>query len=357
MALKDTQKKSTAPIGILLTNTGTPKAPTPKAVRRFLAEFLADRRIVRLPRWFWLPILHLIILNTRPRRSAQLYQRIWNEHGSPLLHISQSQASGLRQALAKRFNFPIQIQVGMRYGAPSLASALDALRSAGVERLVVLPLFPQYSQTTSASAIDAVQITLSNLDWSPELRLIESYFDHPAYISALVKSIERYWQKHGKPERLLFSYHGIPQGYSLDGDPYSSQCQASSSLVAEALGLEKVVWQLSFQSRFGPGEWLQPYTLNTLQGWGASGINNVQIIAPGFASDCLETLSELAIEAKESFISAGGKKFGYIPALNTQPEHINALVEIIQAELQDWDQETPAIFDHKYQEEKVYAPA
>jgi ferrochelatase len=329
-----------APFGILLANTGTPDAPTPAAVRRFLAEFLADRRIVRLPRWLWLPILHLIILNTRPRRSAKLYQQIWKEQGSPLLLTSQNQANGLRQELAHRTNLNLQISVGMRYGAPSIQFGLEALRRAKVNRLLVLPLFPQYSQTTTASMEDAVQAALKKMNWSPELRMIVSYHNHPAYIQALVENIEGYWQKHGKPQCILFSYHGIPQSYARSGDPYPDQCRESTYLVAETMGLEKEMWQLSFQSRFGPGVWLQPYTEKTLRQWGEAGINNVQIIAPGFSSDCLETLSELAIEAKELFLSAGGKKLDYIPALNDQPSHIKALADIITGHLDKWIEDT-----------------
>ena len=340
MVSTNLQTSSSPPTGILLANTGTPEAPTPEAVRKYLAEFLVDPRIVKLPRLLWLPILHLIILNTRPTRSAKLYQAIWSKQGSPLLHFSLAQAGALRRDLAGRLSPDIQLQVGMRYGKPSIHSALSALHTANVQRLVVFPLFPQYSNTTTGSIQDAVNLALKRLDWFPELRIIKSYFDHPAYINAQANRIKDYWREHGKPQRLLFSFHGIPKSYVRAGDPYPEQCKTSTSLLAGALGLKDDEWQLSFQSRFGPGAWLQPYTYKTLQDWAQNGIRNVQISAPGFSADCLETLSELAIEAKETFQQAGGGNLSYIPALNDREDHIRALVDILAFNMERWQFKT-----------------
>ncbi|MBI3241135.1 MAG: ferrochelatase [Chloroflexi bacterium] len=322
--------------GILLTNIGSPDAPTAKALRPYLAEFLGDPRIIELPRWLWLPILHSVILTTRPRRSALLYQNIWTDSGSPLLAIAQQQAAGLRERLAARTGSSIQVAIGMRYGNPSIASSLRQLRDSGVKRILVFPLFPQYSAATTASTFDAVFAELKTWRWMPELRTVNHYHDHPRYIAALANSIREYWQAHGKAERLLLSFHGIPKSYSLAGDPYAGECEMTARLVAAQLGLKEGEWQMSFQSRFGPVEWLQPYTDKLLEEWGKRGVRSVDALCPGFATDCLETIDEIGREARETFAKAGGGRLSYIPALNARPDHLDALAEVAMRQLEGW---------------------
>lgn len=330
--------KHTAPgsIGVLLTNTGTPDAPTPRALRRFLAQFLSDRRVIETPRWLWLPILHGIILNTRPRRSARLYQRIWTPQGSPLLLTIRNLAEGIYQSLLSLNNLPIKVAAGMRYGSPSITDGLQSLREQGAERILVFPLFPQYSAVTTASAFDAVFNELKTWRALPELRTCAGYHDHPAYIRALAQSIQENWEKFGKPDRLLFSFHGIPESFAQRGDPYPQQCHTTARLVAEQLDLEEGSWQVAFQSRFGPQTWLGPNTDKTLEDWGHAGVRSVSVICPGFSADCLETLHEIDIEACRIFLKSGGERFTYIPALNDQPAHIQALADIILPNLAGW---------------------
>ncbi len=322
--------------GILLTNLGTPDAPTAAAVRRYLAEFLSDPRVIELARPLWWLILHGFILRLRPRRSAEAYSKIWTDEGSPLLNIAKKQCALVAQSMQESTDGPLQVELAMRYGNPSLASALDKLRQANAQRLLVLPLYPQYSATTTASTFDAIADVLKTWRWLPELRMINHYHDHPAYISALVESIRDHWAEYGKPDKLLFSFHGLPKHYFLAGDPYYCECQKTARLVAEQLGLEQDLWSVSFQSRLGLQEWLKPYTDIQLKEWGKSAIKSVQIICPGFSADCLETLEEIKMQNKEFFIKAGGREFSYIPALNDQAMHINALVEIISQHCQGW---------------------
>jgi ferrochelatase len=322
--------------GILLTNIGSPDAPTAKALRPYLAEFLGDPRIVELPRWLWLPILHGFILATRPRRSARLYQNIWTDSGSPLLAIAKQQAAGLRERLEARTGLPIQVAVGMRYGNPSIASGLRQLWDAGARRILVFPLFPQYSATTTAATFDAVFDALKKWRWMPELRTVSHYCDHPGYVAALANSVREHWGAHGKAERLLLSFHGIPKRYSLAGDPYAGECETTARLVAAQLGLKDGEWQHSFQSRFGPVEWLRPYTDELLAEWGKAGLRSVDAICPGFAADCLETIDEIGREARETFEEAGGGRLSYIPALNARPDHLDALAEVALRQLQGW---------------------
>ncbi len=325
-----------AEIGILLTNLGTPAAPTTSAVRRYLAEFLADPRVVEQPRWRWLPILHGIILRTRPPRVARAYREIWSEEGAPLLVTSQQQRELLQTALTPLIPTRLHISLGMRYGEPSIASGLQQLRQAGTKRILVLPLYPQYSATTTASTFDAVSKELQQWRWVPELRFINHYHDHPSYIRALAKSIENAWQTHGRPEKLLFSFHGLPQRYADAGDPYPEACRQTAMRVAAHLQLEQSQWQLTFQSRFGPEPWLQPYTDHTLTQLGKQGIRHVQLICPGFAADCLETLEEIDQQNRRIFLQAGGERFYYIPALNTEPLHIQLLSELVTGAIGDW---------------------
>ncbi len=325
--------RSTALTGVILTNTGTPAAPHARAVRPYLAEFLADPRVIEYPRWLWLPLLHGVILNVRPRRSARLYQKVWTDKGSPLLHITRQQAAGVEKALAQRTTAPMRVVFGMRYGQPSIAAGLRDLRAAGARRIIVLPLFPHYSGATVGSMFDAVFDELKTWRWVPELRTINHYHDHPAYIAALADSIREHWAAHGNPDRLLFSFHGIPQSYVQDGDPYDEQCRATARLVAGALGLGADDWQASFQSRFGPDEWLQPYTDELVAEWARAGVGRVDALCPGFSADCLETADEIGREARDEFVEAGGREFYYIPALNDRPAHLAALADIIFANL------------------------
>ena len=322
--------------GILLTNTGTPDAPTPRAVRRYLAQFLGDRRIIELPRWMWLPVLHGIILNTRPRRSAHAYQSIWTGEGSPLLTISQQQAAAITEAITPHFEGPLRVVLGMAYGNPSIEAALDDLRRADVRRLLVLPLYPQYSATTTAATFDAVGQTLTRWRWIPELRMVSHYYQHPAYIAALAGRVRAHWDAHGRADRLLLSFHGIPKSYFLNGDPYYCQCQNTARLLADVLGLQIDEFLVTFQSRFGPIEWTTPYLDKTLAALPGAGVKSVQVFAPSFSADCLETLEEIAIAGRETFVEAGGERFEYIPALNADPAHITALVEVALAHTQGW---------------------
>lgn len=321
--------------GILITNLGTPDAPTPAAVRRYLAEFLSDPRVVELPAPLWKLVLHGLILRIRPAKAAKSYQSVWHERGSPLLYISQDLANSLQQA-SENFPGTVKIELAMRYGHPSIESGLQALQQAGARRVLLLPLYPQYSATTTATTFDAVSKILQKWRWIPELRMLNHYHDHPAYIQAVADSIRRYWQDHEQPDKLLFSFHGLPYKYLIKGDPYFCECQKTARLVAENLRLKTGQWFVSFQSRFGREEWLQPYTDHTLKQWGEQGVEHVQVICPGFSVDCLETLEEIAMENRDVFLEAGGKEYTYIPALNAQQSHIDMLMELISQHTAGW---------------------
>jgi len=336
--LSQDTSETTAPIGILVTNTGTPEAPTAKALRPYLAQFLSDRRVIDYPRWLWLPILHGIILNIRPRRSARLYQNIWTPEGSPLLVTIRKQAKEIETRLVKHFTNQVKVAVGLCYGRPSIPEGLEELRAAGIRRLLVFPLYPQYSAATAGAALDAVFDTLKSWRWVPELRTINHYYGHPAYLQALVNSIWENCGKFGKPKRLLFSFHGIPLRYAESGDPYRYECVRTAHLAADMLGLDDDSWGIAFQSRFGPETWIGPYTDQVLAEWGKSGLEKICVICPGFSADCLETLDEIGREGKKIFLDAGGWEFGYIPALNDRPDHIHALTEIVLANLEGWVQ-------------------
>jgi len=315
--------------GVLLVNLGTPDAPTPAALRKYLAEFLWDRRVVELPRPLWWLILHGIVLRTRPARSAAAYARVWQPAGSPLLTTSLAQ----RDALASELGGSVPVAVGMRYGNPSLKLAVDALLGQGCSRIVVLPLYPQYAGATTGSTFDALAAALLPLRRVPGLCFIDHYHDHPAYIAALGDSVRRHWQAHGRGERLLISFHGIPQSYADAGDPYPQQCRRTAELLASELGLAAGEWQLCYQSRFGKEPWVQPYTDATLEAWGQAGVGKVDAICPGFAADCLETVDEIAVENRHLFIEAGGGDLRYIPALNADPAHIDLLADLVRQRL------------------------
>nr|WP_298718304.1 ferrochelatase [uncultured Steroidobacter sp.] len=322
-----------ARIGVLLVNLGTPDGSDPSSVRRFLAEFLWDPRVVEAPRLFWWLALHGVILRIRPSKSAHAYQQIWTPEGSPLLVHSSALAQRIGAALQPRWNAAVAL--GMSYGSPSIPTALEQLRSQGAQRIVVLPLYPQYSGTTTASVFDRVTRQLQRWRWVPELRFIGSYHDDPGYIDALAASIEQHWRAHEK-NPLLFSFHGIPKRYVTAGDPYYCQSMKTARLVAERLSLGERDWSVSFQSQVGREEWLRPYTDERLLEYARSGPKRVTLMCPGFATDCLETLEEIALRNRELFLEAGGEAYDYIPALNASDTHVAALTNLIERHMQGW---------------------
>lgn len=318
--------KPAAKVGVLLVNLGTPDAPTTSALRRYLREFLSDPRVIEIPRLVWLGILHGIILRVRPKKSAKLYEAVWTSEGSPLLVISKQQQLAIQEQLGDGFS----VKLGMRYGNPSIASALRELQKEAVRKIIVLPLYPQYAAPTTGSSFDAVAKELSGWRWVPELHFINNYCDEPLYVAALANSVREHIEKNGKPQKIIFSYHGTPKRNLDLGDPYYCFCIKTTRLVAEQLGLDKNDYIASFQSRFGYAEWLKPYTDETLKNLPAEGVKDVAIISPAFSADCLETLEELAVENRHTFMVAGGEKYAYIPALNDRADHIHALVHLIR---------------------------
>lgn len=327
---------STAKVGILLANLGTPDAPTPKALHAYLKEFLSDRRVVEIPRAIWWLILHGFILTLRPRKSAKKYAQVWSKEGSPLLVHAQKQAKLLQGFLSLRIKSPYAVELGMSYGNPSMASAIEKLKAQGCDRILVFPLYPQYAASSSASALDAVWRVLLHTRNVPAIRSIKHYHDHPAYIAALAQSVREHWASGGRPEKLIMSFHGVPR-YTLDkGDPYFCECQKTARLLAEALNLQASQYVVCFQSRFGKAEWLKPYLAATLEELGKQKQKRVDVICPGFSSDCLETLEEIALEGKHLFQQNGGGEFNYIPALNEREAWIHAMCEIALENLQGW---------------------
>ncbi|GGY99740.1 MULTISPECIES: ferrochelatase [Shewanella] len=324
------------PFGVLLVNLGTPAAPTKDAVRAFLKQFLSDPRVVDLPAWQWQPILQGIILNIRPAKVAKLYQSIWWQEGSPLMVISQRQQLALANQLASRLGFAIPVALGMSYGQPSLADGLDELQRAGVDKVLVLPLYPQYSCSTVASVFDGVAAALKPRRNIPELRMVKDYHDRPGYIAALTESIRKHWQQYGKAEKLLFSFHGVPERYINEGDPYKQHCLTTAALVAQALALPEAEWQVCFQSRFGKEPWLTPYTDETLASLPSKGVKSVDIISPAFAADCLETLEEIAQGGKETFLHAGGEQYHFVPCLNDGEQHMAFLADLVISHAENW---------------------
>ena len=321
--------------GILLTNLGTPDEPTKPALKRYLAEFLSDPRVVDPPnKLIWWLALNLVILNIRPKKSAVNYAKIWNSlgTGSPLLNITQSQLEGVKQVLSKQHS-NLEFELGMRYGNPSISSALNKLRDKGCSKVIILPLYPQYSKTTTLSTLDAIDLELESWPSKPEIVFIEHYYQNKAYIQALNNSIKEYQAEHGKPDKLLISFHGIPQRYVDNGDIYYQHCMQTADLLAKSLDLQDDEWQASFQSIFGREEWTKPYTKDTLESLAKSGIENMQVVCPGFSADCLETLEEIDDENRGYFMQAGGKGFGYIPALNARNDHIDAIASVISDHL------------------------
>ncbi len=324
------------PAGVLLVALGTPGAPTAAAVRRYLRQFLADPRVVEVPRALWRPLLELVVLPLRAPRSAGLYRTIWTQEGSPLAVTGRRQAAGLAARLAAATGSPIPVELGMRYGEPGIGAALRRLAAAGCRRALVLPLYPQYSATTTGSALDAVFGELARWRDVPELRTVRSYATDPGYLDALAASVREHWQRHGRGERLLLSFHGIPRRYAEAGDPYPDECRATATALAPRLGLRADELAVAFQSRFGREEWLQPYTDATLRAWGAEGVATVDVLAPGFAADCLETLEELAIRGAATFREAGGGELRYVPALGDRADHLDALAALARRHMAGW---------------------
>ncbi|HEY1992634.1 MAG TPA: ferrochelatase [Gammaproteobacteria bacterium] len=319
--------------GVLLVNLGTPDAPTVPALRRYLAEFLSDPDVVTLPRLLWLPLLHLVVLRTRPAKSAEAYAKVWTPEGSPLLVNSRALEAKLTVALQRHLGKPVVLALGMRYGNPSIASALEELRRDGATRLLVLPLYPQYAAATTASTFRAVTRALKRLGWSVPVQTLHDYHADPAYVAALAESVREHWERHGRAAKLMLSFHGIPQQVSDAGDPYARQCAVTAAALAKELKLAEDEWQATFQSRFGPAAWLKPYTEAALRECAAQGIKAVDVLCPGFAVDCLETLEEISLRYGESFRAAGGERLRYIPALNDRSAHVQALAGLATAEL------------------------
>jgi ferrochelatase len=328
-----------AKTAVLFCNLGTPDAPTPKAVRRYLAEFLSDHRVVEIPRLLWMLILHGIILRFRPAKSAAKYASVWTAEGSPLKIWTEKQAALLQSQLTQ-LGHHVVVRWAMRYGSTSIASQLDALKADGVTRVLVLPAYPQYSATTTASVFDAVYMWAQKTRSIPELRFVNHYHDDAKYIAALSSSVSSYWQAHGQPDKLVMSFHGVPERTLHLGDIYHCECFKTARLLAQSLGLSKDQYQVTFQSRLGRAKWLEPYTEPTLIAMGKAGVGRVDVICPGFTSDCLETLEEINMEAREAFLHAGGKVFHYISCLNDSPLAIDALAAVATQHLSGWDTHT-----------------
>jgi len=327
-------------LGILLVNLGTPDAPTPSAVRRYLRQFLSDPRVVELPRALWWLVLNVILL-IRPSRSAETYRKIWTEEGSPLLLHSRDIANAVGQQLSTRLSGAVHVELGMSYGQPSLESALDKLHAENARRLIVLPLYPQYSGTTTGSVFDAVTTALARRRWLPEFRFINHYHDAPGYIAAQAQNIRDDWEKHGRGNRLMFSFHGVPRATLDKGDPYHCQCHKTARLIAESLELADEDWILSFQSRVGRAEWLRPYTDETVVELGRRRMERLDVVCPGFAADCLETLEEIAMQNAALFKKEGGGTLHYIPALNARDDHVAFLARLIEKHAGGWPESSP----------------
>lgn len=323
-------------VGVLLINLGTPDAPTAKALRPYLKQFLSESRIIELPRWFWWFILNGIILNTRPAKSARKYEQIWMPEGSPLKVHTERQTALLASFLQKQTQYPLIVEYAMSIGTPSIKDKLWRMKERGCDRILVLPLFPQYAASSSGCALESVFCELGKMRNIPALRTIKHFHDDAGYIAALAKNIEDYWAEHGRPDKLVMSFHGVPRKTLDAGDPYHCECHKTGRLLAEALSLSSGQYQVCFQSRFGFAKWLSPYTSEILEELGKQKLKRVDVVCPGFVSDCLETLEEIAIEGKAIFITAGGEDFHYIPSLNEHPEWIQALGEMVRANLSGW---------------------
>lgn len=320
-------------IGVLLVNLGTPDQPDAASIRRYLREFLSDPRVIEIPKFVWQPILNLFILTRRPQKLAPLYKQIWLDRGAPLLVYTQDQATGLQEQLNTK-GIKAKVEVAMRYGNPSIQSAMEKLKDC--ERILVVPMYPQYAASTTATAIDMVNKYVARRRNQPEVRFVKRFHYDQGYIQPMVNKIKKFWAKNGKPERLLLSYHGLPLDVVKKGDPYYQDCIQTTMLIQQALGEDGKLVYSSFQSRFGAQEWIQPYTEPTLREWAKQGIKNVHVMCPGFLADCLETLEEIQIECKDAFIEDGGKDFSYIPCLNADDDWIQGLTELVTKNLAAW---------------------
>ena len=323
-------------IGVLITNLGTPESPTATALRPYLKEFLSDPRVVEVPRAIWWFVLNLIILNTRPKKSAEAYATVWTDEGSPLLSITKAQSKALEARCKTEYGDDVVVDYAMRYGNPSVTSAIDNMLAKGVRKLVVLPLYPQYCASTTGSTFDAVAADFTKRRWLPELRFVNNYHDRDSYITALANKVKAHWSTHGKAQKLVLSYHGIPKRYLMNGDPYHCECHKTSRLLAEKLGLAHDEYMTTFQSRFGREEWLTPYTDETMKSLPDKGVKSIQVMCPGFSADCLETIEEIGEENREYFMEAGGEKYEYIPALNSDDEHMDVIFDIVKENLHGW---------------------
>ncbi|WP_026376698.1 ferrochelatase [Aestuariibacter salexigens] len=323
-------------IGVLITNLGTPEAPTKQALRPYLKEFLSDPRVVEVPRLIWWCILNLIILNVRPARSAEAYATVWTDEGSPLLTHTKNQAQGIRERCKTLYGDDVVVDFAMRYGKPAIADTIESMLQQGVRKLLVLPMYPQYCASTTGSTFDAISALFTKRRWLPDFRFISHYHDNPEFITVMANKIQAHWDKHGRADKLLFSYHGIPKRYLLNGDPYHCECHKTSRLIAAKLGLSEAEYMTSFQSRFGREEWLKPYTDETLKSLPSQGIKSVQVVCPGFSADCLETIEEIGEENREYFMEAGGERYEYIEALNSDAEHLDMLTNLVRDNLHGW---------------------
>lgn len=323
-------------VGVLLVNSGTPDSTSVRDIRRFLGRLLSDPRVVELPRWLWLPILRGIILPIRPLRSARKYREMFAAGRSPLLSLSDELRTGLESELARQLAAPVSVAIGMLYSSPSIESAILRLTANGARRLLVVPLFPQYCGVTTGAVYDKVGSVLGRLRWAPEVRYIADYHDHADYIEALRASIAAHWAAHGRTGHLLLSWHGVPSAYCDKGDPYHKRCHSTAQLLADALNLRDGEWSVAFQSRFGGGKWLRPYTEQVLESLPARGVHAATVVCPGFAIDCLETLEEIEVDDRERFLRAGGTRLDYVRALNARPEHIHALGRLVDEHTRGW---------------------
>ena len=323
-------------IGVLVTNLGTPEAPTKQALRPYLKQFLSDPRVVEIPRLLWWLILNGVILNIRPKRSAHAYSTVWSEQGSPLMVHTQNQADAIRSRCEQEWGDKVIVEFAMRYGEPSVANTIQRMQENGVRKLLVLPLYPQYCASTTGSTFDAIADLFKATRWLPDFQFISHYHDNADYIQAVADKIRAHWQANGKAQKLIFTYHGIPKRYLLNGDPYHCECYKTSRLLAENLKLSKGEYMTTFQSRFGREEWLKPYTDHTLKSLPEQGVKSVQMVCPGFSSDCLETIEEIGVENRDYFLEAGGERYEYIEALNSDPQHIDMLFGLITSHLANW---------------------
>jgi protoporphyrin/coproporphyrin ferrochelatase len=339
---------------VLLVNLGTPDAPTPAAVRRYLSEFLADQRVVEIPRALWWPILHGVILRVRPAKSAAKYASIWTREGSPLATWTRLQADRLLGSLGERGHSVI-VAWAMRYGQPAIASTLDALKARGATRILIVPLYPQYSAATTASTFDAVADWARHARRLPALKLVDQFHDDEDYIAALASRVTEHWMREGRGRMLVMSFHGLPARTLALGDPYHCQCHKTARLLAERLGLRADEYKVTFQSRFGRARWLEPYTEPTLRKLARDGLERVDVICPGFVADCLETLEEIAIEARHAFLTAGGRTFHAIACLNDHPDWITALAKIAIRQLQGWPTQPPSASELQRRRERAIA--